>query len=480
MCSEQILMPYPEQDSHIEAVPKEPYHRPFPHLLGFAMSAAPVTPRAIDCVPPEIWLITFAHVFPPGTFETAPLDPAMSHDTRAGLPDSEGMHDARRTLHAAALVSRTWRWPATDALYSALYLNTVEAVDALHATLTAHPALGARTRHVNVTPPHFLLNTRGPTSTIPRLARLLSLMPSLRIFSVMLRHKMGLPSARARWLSAPLCALPRTLRKLALVGITCADVAPEALGAVLARTPGLRALVLLGEPSYAPGLPRLPRLPQLAFLRVGPGVCAPDAWPAGDAPAFPALTHLYIDPHAHLDAPAPDLLLAVRQGALVTTVTLDYASGAPGASRPLRETVFGARATLAPLWAALPRVTRVRIVVPLGDFRVDAPCAQMLRHAALPASVTHVAVCVVGTPPRRTPRPARVLGHVARMLAILDAAGVRVVQFVQREYNAWMRTMAAKHCAARSGGEFEARVGQLRIEDCEGAELCVVPKDWMA
>jgi hypothetical protein len=38
---------------------------------------------------------------------------------------------------------------------------------------------------------------------------------------------------------------------------------------------------------------------------------------------------------------------------------------------------------------------------------VDAPCAQMLRSAALPASVTHVAEGVVGTHPRRMLRPAR-------------------------------------------------------------------------
>jgi len=423
--------------------------------------------RAIERVPPELWLMIFRKLLPENEFL---LQPNGMYERQVIAPTSgdclarnNKWRESRRVLFNLIQSSNLFHQSAIEVLYTAILVDRQTTAVALCVTLLDKPSLGSHVRHLRV------------SSSPPDTPSFIHLLPQLSSITIDLRASIFLPATFAEgWILRIAASIKassaRTLRELTMMQEhvftePCEEIG-SALLEILSSTPYLERLTISGF-SFAAMEARFPCLDYLSFLEVWEDERTPDTpiWPEALLP-YPSLTHVFMDTAQWGVQRNRYHALLATQSTTIHTLTLGYRSFL-GSIREDR---------LTPLLSLLPRVNLLQTHVSWANYQKMK--ITQFEHPDLPSRITHFAILVSDAPSslacltKGRTYMSTAIEDVQRLVAYLRASSaVRVLRFTGPSHSELLRAMAVD---IANGRELRTSLGNLSVEDHEGQPLPVI------
>ncbi|KAI0033565.1 hypothetical protein K488DRAFT_84763 [Vararia minispora EC-137] len=421
------------------------------------------TVRAIARIPDEIWVMSFKYLLPQEPPFSKPLDPLDWSSSTLTAMNGPNLNrhsvNAMRTLYSISLTSKSLHGPAMEVLYTIVFLRTEADATRLLRTLLAKPDLGQHTRHL-VTAPLISLS--------PSYTEIVRYTPFLSSLSLRAQHPVKFHATQRRWLSCLATAIKascaQSLYKIWLLGSWF--LLGTELCNIMNSAPQLRSLITEGF-LFEDGkvAPRLPSLEHLSFLRIGFGSSRSDIWPA-NTPAFPALTHLYIDIAQWVHEHTRYAALVARQGPITTAVTLNFCESAKRATE----------SDIAALWNFLPNVTHIHCIIKCSSLEI---CSMQLRYAATFSNAAHLTLDCVDPPGIEAASHNKTQALVAIMRILLlvrflsSSTSVRTLRLTHPNLVHWLQSVVAK-ALQTIGNQSSTGLERFRVEGPTGEALLII------
>ncbi|KAI0035018.1 hypothetical protein K488DRAFT_83480 [Vararia minispora EC-137] len=327
--------------------------------------------RAVDRVPPEIWLVVAKAVIPEDFLHTtvpAPFTKCLT-TLPTDFPNLRALKAALHDLHSLVLTKKTIHGSALTCLYEVVLIETDNAARTLHHTLVENPSLSYLAQYTR----HLILTALIPAA-FPYIPPIIRAMSSISIFSVD-----PISLLNGDWPEEIAVALGETcgpsLRRIDLGYQANHFITGKGLKNLLSSTPRLHTLIVR-DPALS-SKQEFPRLDDLSCLIAEAGIIVPFLEAGSLAPPFPSLVHLHIQAVRWTHDPSDFLR---RQGPHLSSITFDL-TAQWGAAIRMR---------IKRLWPLFPSVTHAQVIL---------KWLQAASISALPPTVTHLSIWWDPPPP---------------------------------------------------------------------------------